>query len=205
MFKNKDGSYNKFQILIVSLITIIGIGIIGSTLITETPDVDSTTIAIIGLITSGGLAFYYGKKVFFKPKPTISHMMQTSTPSNMRVIETHQGQFTVEDEPIVKIEKIKKPREEPTGSGFGLSGLSALVISLVIAGVGLMVGTVVLNSLMQALPEVSSNSPMSSSATSISESVSSAFNIATIGMLCITMVGIVIMFRSLILSTDLYD
>jgi hypothetical protein len=185
MIKNKDGSYNKFSLLIIFLIGIIGTGIIGSTLITETPNVDPMILAYIGLIISGGLTLYYGKKVFFKSKPNIQ---------------------TVEDKPIVKIEeRIKIPREEPTGSGFGISGITSMIITLVIAGVGLMIGTAVLNSMLQALPEVSSDNPtMSSSMAQVTGTVSSAFNIAAIGLLVLGLIGMIAMLKGF-MFTDHYD
>ena len=204
MIKNKDGSYNKFSILIISLIIIIGVGMVGSTLIAEPPTIDVMSLAYVGLVISGGLIIYYGKKVFFKPKPTITHAMQTSTPSEMRVVETHHGQFIVEDEPIVKIEKIKRPREEPTGSGFGLGGLTTMIITLVVGAVVLMIGMVVANSMLQALPSLPSNSPMSTSLTSATESVSTAFNLLSIGVF----VGAAIMiigFISKLVSNNDYD
>lgn len=208
MIKNKDDSYNKFSLLIISLIVIIGVGIVESTLITESPTIDVMSLAYIGLFISGVLTIYYGKKVFFKPKPTITHMTQTSTPpltpSKMEIIETHQGQFTVEDEPIVKIERIKRPHEKPTGSGFGLSGLTSMILTLVVGAVTLMVGMVVMNSMMQALPELPSNSPMSSSLTSVTENVGTAFNFAAIGMVVIAAVGLIMIVSNVFTHND-YD
>jgi hypothetical protein len=207
MIRNKDGSYNKFSLLIISLIIIIGVGIVGSTLITESPTIDVMSLAYIGLFISGGLTIYYGKKVFFKPKPIITSMPQTSisisTPSKIEVVETHsQAQFTVEDEPIVKIEKIKRPHEESTGSGFGLSGLTSMILTLVIGAVTLMVGMVVMNSMIQALPELPSNSPMSSSLTSVTENVGTAFNLAAIGLVVIAAVGLIMMLSNVISHDD---
>jgi nitrate reductase NapE component len=206
MIKNKDGSYNKFSLLIISLIVIIGVGIVGSTLITESPTIDGMSLAYIGLFISGALTIYYGKKVFFKPKPTITHVMQTSTPptpSKMEIVEVHSHEpFTVEDEPIIKIEKIKRPREEPTGSGFGLSGLTSMIVTLVIGSITLMVGMVVMNSMIQALPELPSNSPMSSSLTSVTENVGTAFNFAAIGLFVIAAVGMILMLSNVISRDD---
>lgn len=205
MIKNKDGSYNKFSLLIVSLIIVIGVSIVGSTLLEESPTIDIMNVAYIGLFISGVFTIYYGKKVFFKPKPTITHVMQTSSPSKMEVAEVHSSeQFTVENEPIVKIEKIKRPREEPTGSGFGLSGMAGMVITLVIGAVTLMVGMTVLNSMMQALPDLPSGSPMSTSLTSITENASTAFNLAAIGMFVIAAITILMTMTTLMRSDD-YD
>ena len=197
MIKNKDGSYNKFSLLIISLIIIIGVGIVGSLVVTESPTIDVMSLAYIGLIVSGGLTIYYGKKVFFKPKPIVSSMPQTSTPiptpSKMEIIETHQGQFTVEDEPV----KIEKPTpihyEESTRSGFGLSGITTMILTLVIGAVTLMVGMSIMNSMIQALPQLPSNSPMSSSLTSVTENVSTAFNLAAIGLVVMGAIGIIMM------------
>jgi hypothetical protein len=202
MIRNKDGSYNKFSLLIISLIIIIGVGIVGSTLITESPTIDVMSLAYIGLFISGALTIYYGKKVFFKPKPIITSIPQTSTPSKLKIVETHQGQFTVEDEPIIKIERIKKPREEPTGSGFGLSGLTSMILTVVIGAVTLMIGMVVMNSMIQALPELPSNSPMSSSLTSVTENVGTAFNLAAIGLFVIAAVGMILMLSNVISRDD---
>ena len=207
MIRNKDGSYNKFSLLIISLIIIIGVGIVGSTLITESPTIDVMFLAYIGLFISGVLTIYYGKKVFFKSKPIITSMPQTSTPpstpSKMKIIETRsQEQFTVEDEPIIKIEKIKRPYEEPVGSGFGLSGLTSMILTLVIGAVTLMVGMVVMNSMIQALPELPSTSPMSSSLTSVTENVGTAFNLAAIGLFVIAAVGMILMLSNVISRDD---
>jgi hypothetical protein len=198
MIKNKDGSYNKFSLLIISLIIIIGVGIVGSTLITESPTIDVISLAYIGLFISGALTIYYGKKVFFKPKSNITHMMQTSTPtstpSKMKIVEVHSPEhFTVEDEPIRIERPIKKSYEESTRSGFGLSGLTSMILTLVIGAVTLMVGMTIMNSMLQALPELPSNSPMSTSLTSVTENVGTAFNLAAIGLVVIAIVGIIMM------------
>jgi hypothetical protein len=210
MIKNKDGSYNKFSLLIISLIIIIGVGIVGSTLITESPTIDVMSLAYIGLFISGALTIYYGKKVFFKPKPTITHVLQTSTPppipSKMEIAEVHlPEQFTVEDEPIRIERPVRKSYEEPTGSGFGLTGLTSMIITLVIAAVTLMIGMSIANSMIQALPELPSNSPMSSSLTSVTENVGTAFNLAAIGLVVIAAVGLIMMMSNIFRHDDIYD
>jgi len=209
MIKNKDGSYNKFSILIISLIVIIGVGIVGSLVITESPTIDVMSLAYIGIFISGALTIYYGKKVFFKPKPIVTSMPQTSTPipapSKMEIIETHQGQFTVEDEPI-RIEKpIEKPREASTRSGFNISGIMTMVLTLVVGVVVLMIGTTISNSMIQALPELPANSPMSSSLTSVTENVSTAFNFAALGLFVLATMGIIMMMSNLFRRDDIYD
>lgn len=207
MIKNKDGSYNKFPLLIISLIIIIGAGIVGSLIIAEPPTIDIMTVAYIGLFISGLLTIYYGKKVFFKPKPTITHMMQTSTPtstpSKMEVVEVHpQKQFTVEDEPI----KIETPYDDykPIGSGFGLSNITAMILTFVVGAIVLMIGTVVINSMMQALPQLPSDSPMSTSLTSVTENVGTAFNFLAIGMFVIAAIGIILIVSNM-LGSNHYD
>jgi|WetSurMetagenome_2_1015567.scaffolds.fasta_scaffold09965_7 hypothetical protein len=198
MIRNKDGSYNKFSLLIISLIIIIGIGIVGSTLITENPTIDVMSIAYIGLFISGALTIYYGKKIFFKPKPTITHVMQTSTPpqtpSKMEIVEVHSPeQSIIKNEPIRIERPIRKSYEESTRSGFGLSGLTSMILTLVIGAVTLMVGMTIMNSMLQALPELPSNSPMSTSLTSVTENVGTAFNLAAIGLVVIAVVGLIMM------------
>jgi hypothetical protein len=210
MIRNKDGSYNKFSLLIISLIVIIGIGIVGSTLITESPTIDVMSLAYIGLFISGALTIYYGKKVFFKSKPTITHMMQTSTPtltpSKMEIVEVHSPeQSIIEDKPIRIERPIKKSYEESTRSGFGLTGLTSMIITLVIAAVTLMIGMSIANSMLQALPELPSNSPMSPSLTSVTENVSTAFNFAAIGLFVIATVGVIMMVSNVIKRDDIYD
>lgn len=183
MIKNKDGSYNKFSILILSLIGLIGIGIIGSTLLENSITIDSTIIAYIGLIISGGLTIYFGKKVFLKPKPVQSYQVQ---PQPVKPVL----EFTVEDDDGP--EERKYILNTKRSSGFGLSGITTMVISLVIGGVMLMIGTVVINSMMQALPELPSNNPeMSSSVTQITGTVSSAFNIAALGLIVFAAIGLI--------------
>jgi|WetSurMetagenome_2_1015567.scaffolds.fasta_scaffold111366_2 hypothetical protein len=208
MIKNKDGSYNKISLLIISLIIVIGVGIVGSLVVTESPTIDVMSLAYIGLIVSGGLTIYYGKKVFFKSKPIVTSMPQTSipipSPSKMEIIETHQGQFTVEDEPI-RIEKpIKQPREESTKSGFSLSGIMTMVLTLVVGAVVLMIGTTIANSMIQALPELPANSPMSTSMTAVTENISTAFNFAAIGLFVIAAVGIILMLSN-VMGSSRYD
>lgn len=185
MIKNKDGSYNKFSLLILSLIGLIGIGIIGSTLITESFDIDPMILAYMGLIVSGGLIIYYGKKVFLKPKL-----------NNQQILK--EEVFTVEE-----IRPVKETYKE-SSSNFGLSGITSMVLALVIGGVGLMVGTVVINSMMQALPELPSNNPeMSSSVTQITGTVSSAFNIASISLIIFGVMGMIAALTRL--NTDSHD
>lgn len=183
MIKNKDGSYNKFSILILSLIGLIGIGIIGSTLLDNSVSITTTNLAYIGLIISGGLTIYFGKKVFLKPKPVQSYQVQ---PQPVKPV----SEFTVEDDDEPKERNyISNTR---TSSGFGLSGITTLIVSLVIGGIMLMVGTVVINSMMQALPELPSKNPeMSSSVTQITGTVSSAFNIAALGLIVIAAFGLI--------------
>jgi hypothetical protein len=213
MIKNKDGSYNKFSLLIISLIIIIGIGIVGSTLITESPTIDVMSLAYIGLFISGILTIYYGKKVFFKPKPTITHMLQTPTstpdptPSDIQIIKPDPSPFTVGyDEPIRIERPVRRSREEPTGSGFGLTGLTSMIITLVIAAVTLMIGMSVANSMLQALPELPSNSPMSTSLTSVTENVSTAFNFAAIGLIVIATGGLIMVMSNIFRrNDDMYD
>lgn len=185
MIKNKDGSYNKFSLLIISLIGIIGIGIIGSTLITEPQTIDPMPLAYIGLIISGGLTIYYGKKVFLKPKSNI----QLS-------LKKEEEVFTVEE-----IKPIKETYRE--SSGFGLRGIASMVLALVIGGFGLMIGSVVINSMIQALPEIQSNDPMSSSVTQVTGTVSSAFNIASLMLIVFAVMGLIsVLFK---ITTDTHD
>jgi flagellar biosynthesis protein FlhB len=135
-------------------------------------------------------------------------MPQTSTPiptpSKMEIIETHQGQFTVEDEPIRIERPIKNPHEESTRSGFNISGIMTMVLTLVVGAVVLMIGTTIANSMIQALPELPANSPMSTSMTAVTENVSTAFNFAAIGMFVIAAVGIIVMLSN-VMGSSRYD
>lgn len=202
MIKNKDGSYNKFSILIISLIIIIGAGMVGSTLIKEPPTIDVMSLAYVGLVISGGLTIYYGKKVFFKPKPTITHMMQSSTPD--KIVNVRPSiPLIVKDDDIIKIERpVKKPYVEPKQSGFGLSMVS-MIMTLVIGAVVLIIGMTIANSMVQALPKLSSDSPMSTSLVGVTETMSTAFNFAALGLIVIAAAGLIMMV-SKVVSND-YD
>jgi len=205
MIKNKDGSYNKFSLLILGAIAIITLGIIISIIFQSSISIDSNTLPIIGLIVSGGIAAYYGYKIIWKNKPIKSSMnsiavhpeeIPSQTPPIKRVtpssyvepIPVHKVDMNKIDKEIDDSIKAYEKRKSTSGSGIGI--ISA-VITLLIAVVTLYVGSIVVGSVVSSMPEIPEGSAFATTQTELTNTLGTAFNFMGLGIFVLSIMIII--------------
>jgi uncharacterized membrane-anchored protein len=204
MIKNKDGSYNKFSLLILGAIAIIALGIIISMIFQSSVSIDSNTLPIIGLIVSGGIAAYYGYKIIWKNKPIKSSMDSIAVRPEETPSQTPSKRVTpssyVEPIPMRKIDmnkidkdiddsiKAYEKRKPTSGSG---TGIISAVITLIVAGVGLYICSTVVGSMLSAMPELPEGSALATTQTEVVNNLGAAFNFMGLGILVISVMIIV--------------
>jgi hypothetical protein len=200
MIKNKDGSYNKFSLLILGAIAIIALGIIISMIFQSSVSIDYNTLSIIGLIVSGGIAAYYGYKIIWKNKQIKSSMDPITIPQK----ETPTKQITpssyVEPIPMRKIDmnkidkdiddsiKAYEKRKPTSGSG---TGIISAVVALIIGGLVFYVGSILVGSMLSAMPELPEGSALAITQTEVVNNLGTAFNFMGFGILVLSVMIIV--------------
>ena len=195
MIKNKDGSYNKVSIIILSLIALIGLGIIASTVISE-PIVIGDNIIFILLIVGLGLpVLFIGYKITHKKKSqTTQPVEQTIISQKNTVIETikpEQNEVILE-----KIDRMKNdtlPLKQKPSFNFG--GLVPLIISTIILSVILLVLLPIMNSvIIEATPKLPDGSPWANNMENVQSNLSSTLNFIALGL---PLLGVVIMITAM--------
>jgi hypothetical protein len=178
MLKNKDGSYNKVSLFLISLIMVIVIGMFGLSLpqITEISTLD--IIIIIGL--AGIICFgIYRKRIFKK----ISSMQSSKIPSIPSVQPSVPSKIKLQQELEFRV----KPEDKPEIT------ISSWILSLGYVSVGCIVlyygSYYILNMLISSLPQTL-NPEFASVQTSVTDTMSAAFSLMGIGMFVI--MGVVI-------------
>lgn len=183
MFKNPDGTYNKFQLLIIASIVVIGFGLI---LISIIPDIQNINIdplyIIFGiLIITGG---YIIKRILSRPKiksiPVVTPEEKSffkSTPSKkedttsfFKPIPSKRETFESE----LKREVKKQEKSKPRGSGIDMM---SLVITFIIGVVILAVGSSLVNTMVNAIPQVPETSAWSTQQETVNSTLGSAFSL----------------------------
>lgn len=208
MFKNKDGSYNKIQLLIISLIAIIGIDVVLSSLFVSEDPLKLLSISL--LIVCAMFIPITAMSLFKKPqttnpvveKPIIPEIKKPEVviPNQKEIILTTSPEvnnaleyFREQSEKQIPIEKpttsqpIIKPYEPSRGSGIDMV---SLIMTVVIAAVTMMIGLVVVSNLQAALPEMPS-AQFSTQTTALTENLGTAFNFLAIGLFVLAAVFII--------------
>lgn len=185
MIKNKDGSYNKFSLLIFSLIILVGIGIIVSLIFqTDTlPDIGlNIVLMFIGIIVAG-LAARSAYRIY---------KGNNSNPIKI------MGTIPVKNNPPtapLEIKKLEVKESKSIERTIGHStNIVSLVITLIVAAATLMIGMTVANSMMQAIQEsipTTTNSTFNTQMTQITDNVGTAFNFLALGLLVMSVVAII--------------
>lgn len=205
MFKNKDGSYNKVSIILTACIALIIIGMIGSSLlqVSEVPSTDiPLALIIITIIGMASFMLYRWMSAKKISKPTVSDTPQTSvkkifppdTPT--KLIEP-----TINDTPRTPVKKIfhDTPTKliKPTTS----INIVSLVMTVMVAGVTMVIGSTVLTSLMSAMPTIPETSDFAVKQTEIISNVSTAFNLLSLGFV-VGAAGLIILFLGRMVGND---
>jgi len=158
MLKNKDGSYNKVSLLLLSLITIIVIGLALSK-ITEVSTID--IIIIISL--AGMICFGIYRRQIFKKISSISLVQPSILP-----LKPKQELKLQKD--VIKPDLIK-PKTDSL----------PFILSLIVASVFIMITLVVVQTVMSSLPSIP-NPEFAASQASVLNVVNNGFGFIVIGL-----------------------
>lgn len=189
MLKNKDGSYNKFSLLILGAIVAIALLIIGSLVFSSDTNIDANTLSTIGLFGCGGIALYYAYKII-RNKKTIHSSMEPVVVKPESSPSDYTPSKNLEVRPVSKIDEEidksirryeEKKSKQTSGSPIGSSMVTA-IITMVVAAVTLIIGVSVANSLVNSLPTLPEGSAFSTTQTELANTMGTAFNFMAIGL-----------------------
>ena len=195
MIKNKDGSYNKFSLLILSLIAITVIGIIGS-IILQIPEIiinDNIQIIIIftGIIIIGSWIYFILYKKYKKNILSVSYTTSSISPIQIhKNIEPIQPSIQIH-EPIKIVPTIPKSTKldiseiQPTHYGLPIVHI---VIAIFVGTVTIMIGSIIINSMINAIPNLQTNSAFASTQTEIINTIGNTFTLGGIALLLIPLI-----------------
>ena len=178
MLKNKDGSYNKVSLFLLSLIMVIIIGMFGLSLpqITEI-----STLDIIIIISLAGIICFgiYRKQILKK----ISSIQSSKIPSIPSVQPSVPSKIKLQPE---SERRVAKPEDKPE--------ITTWLIPLVCVSVGLIIlyysSYYILNMLISSVPSIQ-NPELASAQTSVIDTMSTAFNFMGIGMFVLMAVVVI--------------
>lgn len=197
MIKNKDGSYNKVSMIILSLIALIGLGLFISTIVTEPiviPNIDlSLPLYIIGIIT---LAFL-GYKLLFRKTPSTQEPKILTTTTNTKSQEDKIYEIKEIQEKLLETKKQVTQKR----SSISMGAIITAVISLIMISVVIFISGTVMNSISQATPQLPANSPWSSTTENLQSTMSSAFNIIGLFFPIMGLIFVVSMLMGLLKSS----
>jgi len=185
MFKNKDGSYNKVSIILTTGIVVIIIGMIGSSLL-QVSEVPSTDIPPALLIIPISITLF----------------MIYRWASARKITKSIPALHDVPQTPVKKIISPDIPTKviEPDTIQPGINIIS-LIITVVVAGVVMLIGSTVITTMMPAMPSIPETSSFAATQTTIMDNVGTAFNLLALGIF-VGAAGLIIMTLGRLGSND---
>lgn len=201
MIKNKDGSYNKFSLLLIGAIIIIAIGIIGSVLTQSDISMEQVGPVLILILIIG--AAIYAFKIISSRKPIKSSMdpvvvqpekIPSSPPSPS--IPYTPSSYVEYVPPVSEIDKeidksLKRYEKTQHGSSSSSINIVSLIITMVVAAATMVIGLTVVNSMINAMPQLQEGSAFSTTQTEIMNTMGSAFNFMALGLIVVSAIFII--------------
>jgi competence protein ComGC len=205
MLKNKDGSYNKLSLSILTLIVIIGIGLIILTFIPDinnnTNDINTTIISLVVIIGVGITSYKFSKIVL---KPWIRSWLQTSLVNNKNLLTQPviKKDTTLSNE-INDIKTKLSDKNKPDIIELALNEIKKILPILFPIGLIYLTFIYILQPVLESITQaVPTNPAFQEPATSVVETINATMGILPILILVPTTIFIIIMMMKVIRTDD---